>query len=423
MKNNTSKEFSQWSTDSHTSGLTRREFLRQSTLFVAGMAFVSCSDFSIEPKNDSPGILVGDYSPKRVVIVGAGLSGLVAGYELKRAGHKVTILEARNRVGGRVFTLRSPFSDGHYAETGAARIPPDHNLTLGYANHFGLTLDPFYPGSGLYVDFSNGSRTLIPASSFLDDRPWPGSVKHSEYVTIRGGMEKLPKAFAESLCGRIHLTSPVESVEQTPDSIFVRVSEGAEFTADRVLCTVPLPVLKLIHFIPALSPEKVEASNGGYNYMASTRVFVQFARRFWEGEELNGWANTDWPEEIWHSTWDRVGPRGVLLSYLRGSRAIELDQLSEENRIEHVLNRWNNIFPGVQDHVENGTSHSWVLQKWSGGAYAWPTAAQDEALSSYIGMAEGRIHFAGEHASENHGWLQGALVSGLRAAMEIHEGD
>ena len=56
-------------------------------------------------------------------------------------------------------------------------------------------------------------------------------------------MEKLPRALAESLCGRIHLTSPVESVKQTPDSIFVRVSEGAEFTADRVLCTVPLPAL------------------------------------------------------------------------------------------------------------------------------------------------------------------------------------
>ena len=50
-----------------------------------------------------------------MIIVGAGISGLVAGYELSRAGHDVTILEARNRVGGRVFTLRTPFSDGHFA--------------------------------------------------------------------------------------------------------------------------------------------------------------------------------------------------------------------------------------------------------------------------------------------------------------------
>ena len=48
---------------------------------------------------------------------------------------------------------------------------------------------------------------------------------------------------------------------------------------------------------------------------------------------------------------------------------------------------------------------------------------KNEALASHIGKAEGRIHFAGEHASDYHGWMQGALVSGLRAAGEIHEAD
>ena len=50
--------------------------------------------------------------PKKVVIVGAGLAGLAAGYELKRAGHNPVILEAQQRVGGRVYTLRDPFTEG-----------------------------------------------------------------------------------------------------------------------------------------------------------------------------------------------------------------------------------------------------------------------------------------------------------------------
>ena len=150
---------------------------------------------------------------------------------------------------------------------------------------------------------------------------------------------------------------------------------------------------------------------------------MQFANRFWESEGLNGWGNTDWPEEIWQPTWDREGPKGVLLSYLFFDRADEIDQLSETDRIEHVLNRWENVFPGVQDHVEGGTSLSWVQQEWSGGAVAYPAPEQNEALAAYIGAAEGRIHFSGEHASDYHGWMQGALVSGLRAATEIHEGE
>ena len=52
----------------------------------------------------------------KVVIVGAGMAGLVAGYELMQAGHDVTLLEARGRVGGRVQTIRSPFEHGLHAE-------------------------------------------------------------------------------------------------------------------------------------------------------------------------------------------------------------------------------------------------------------------------------------------------------------------
>ena len=408
------------------SDLTRREFIRQSMLLAAGMALVSCEDDQVETGHESPGALSGTQPSKRVIIVGAGISGLVAGYELSCAGHDVTILEARNRVGGRVYTLRTPFSDGHFADAGAARILPDHDMTIGYADHFGLTLDPFYPESSYYVNLSDDERTLISASDYLNNPPWEGfPVNRKDFIKIRGGTDKLPQAFADTLSDLIHLATPVESIEQNADGIIVVVSDGTEYSADSALCTVPLPVLNRIQFSPQLSDAKVEASSGGYDYAASTRVFMQFANRFWESEGLNGWGNTDWPEEIWHPTWDRGGARGLLMSYLFYDRAVELDQLSEENGTQHLLNRWTNVFPGVYDNIEleHSTSHSWVLQEWSGGAWASPTEEQNDALASHIGVAEGRIHFAGEHASDYHGWMQGALVSGLRAATEIHEGE
>ena len=85
----------------------------------------------------------GDGKPKRVVIVGAGLAGLAAGFELKRAGHTPIILEAQQRVGGRVYTLRDPFTEGLYAEVGAMRIPRAHTLTMSYVEKFGLKTNDF----------------------------------------------------------------------------------------------------------------------------------------------------------------------------------------------------------------------------------------------------------------------------------------
>jgi monoamine oxidase len=92
-----------------TRGLTRRKFLLSSSLAAAGV--------SLLPGKALANALIGPSgSPKRVLILGAGLSGMVAGYELSQLGHEVTILEARMRPGGRVHTLREPFSDGLYAE-------------------------------------------------------------------------------------------------------------------------------------------------------------------------------------------------------------------------------------------------------------------------------------------------------------------
>src|SRR5512134_1413147 len=86
-------------------------------------------------------------APKKVIVVGAGLAGLAAAYELQRAGHQPLILEAQQRVGGRVFTLREPFADGLYGEAGAMRIPRAHDLTMAYIEKFGLPVSPFVMGN------------------------------------------------------------------------------------------------------------------------------------------------------------------------------------------------------------------------------------------------------------------------------------
>jgi len=409
------------------SDITRREFIRRSLILSAGASLIiSCEDNENIPSNpisSSPGMLSSNGNAKKIIVIGAGMSGLVAAYELVRVGHDVTILEARDRIGGRVLTIRSPFSNKHFAEGGAARIKPSHNLTLGYANHFNLNLDPFYATSGDYVNMSNGNREIISNNTYLNTSY--GSILRNEYLKIRGGSDLLPRSFYNSsaLSNKIYLGVPVTSIHQQNNNVTVQTSNGNQFIADRVLCTVPITVLNKIQFTPPLSPEKQTAMNGGYRYAPSTRVYMQFQNRFWENESLNGWGNSDIPEEIWQPTWDLAGSTGIIMSYLRWTAAQEMDALSEEERINYILSRWENIFPGAASSLQSGMSQSWAEEEWSKGAWASPTGSQDAALANHIGLAEDRIHFAGEHASDDHGWMQGALFSGLRAAAEINEGN
>src|SRR4029077_8113708 len=133
--------------------IDRREFLKLSLLAAASAQLTPLESWSLTPQ-----ALPHAVSSKKVLVVGAGLAGLVGGYELTQAGHDVTILEAQLRPGGRVQTVREPFSDGLYAEAGAARIPDNHALTLHYVKHFGLTLVPFFPTKLSMVYLLGGKR-------------------------------------------------------------------------------------------------------------------------------------------------------------------------------------------------------------------------------------------------------------------------
>lgn len=138
-------------------GLTRRGFVERlglvggySAAYLGMQALgllhstpATAADFALPPHGGQG---------RRVAVLGAGIAGLVAAYELKRAGWDVTVLEASWRIGGRVWTVRGgdrivqqgredqrcSFEDGLYFNAGAARIPHSHHATLGYARRLGV---------------------------------------------------------------------------------------------------------------------------------------------------------------------------------------------------------------------------------------------------------------------------------------------
>jgi monoamine oxidase len=116
-------------------------------------------------------------TPQKVAVLGAGLAGLAAAYELTQAGHDVTLLEARTRAGGRVYTLRHPFSDGLYSEAGAIFIPASHELTMKYVKLFALPLDLVSPRDWVFLCYLRGKRIKLAEGESLE---WPPELTPAE---------------------------------------------------------------------------------------------------------------------------------------------------------------------------------------------------------------------------------------------------
>ncbi len=450
-------------------------------------------------------------APKRVVVVGAGLAGLVAAFELKRQGHRVTLLEAQNRVGGRIYTLRAPFAPGLYAEAGGMRIPRAHDLTLSYCQLFGLPLRPFVMGNPKALVHLGGTRmtraeadrdpTRLPfvladhergrtadelwdleigdlramvahdgpaawdhivreydeysLHEFLRARGWSkGAIEYFTVVNfleadmhnslveilredlggayvdmqeIAGGMDALPNAFYPHLKDEIRFGANVFAIDQDPDGVTVHFKTEADRFAERAdfaVITVPFSVLRTIETLTPFSGAKQRAIRQ-LNYHASTKILFQVRERFWEEEDgiLGGGSVTELPiRRLNYPTPDPQTGRGVLLaSYTWGQDALQWGAMDEETRLEEALDDVERIHPRIRDVYEGGASHAWYSDRWARGAFAMFAPGQQTELQADIVAPEGRIHFAGEHCSLYHAWIQGALESGIRAAQAIHE--
>ena len=451
-----------------------------------------------------------DQPGKRVIIVGAGMAGLVAGYELARAGHDPMILEAQNRVGGRIYTLRK-FAPGLYAEAGAMRIPRVHDLTLGYIEHFGLELRPFVMGNAKGLVYVGGKRMTAEQAGLTPDelgfavaehergrsfsdlweeatrdlRAWletdqvagwerirreydgytlreflelkgfsEGAIEmygvmnfveaginnavveefredfgkaYEDMQEIVGGSDGLPNAFYAELADRIRFGAEVHAIDQDTDAVTVHFKTEAgrySVSGDHAIVTLPFSVLRQVEIMTPFSREKQRAIRQ-LNYAASTKILFQVRERIWETDDgiFGGATVTDLPiRRMNYPTPDPTMSRGMLLaSYTWDQDAARWGAMDEETRLEEALEDVSRIHPRIREVYEVGASHAWYDDRYANGAFALFEAGQQTQLQADIVRPEGRIHFAGEHCSLYHAWIQGALESGLRAAQAIHE--
>lgn len=247
------------------------------------------------------------------------------------------------------------------------------------------------------------------------------------YYKIRGGNDRLPHAFALRLAARIRYGSPVVRIERTnSESIRVFFTEFGgpqSLSADRLVIAVPFSLLRRIEVVPPFSAAKTRAIRE-LCYSSSCKVFLQTRTRFWRKEGLSGFGYTDLLGymQVWELGHNQPGPRGLLVGYTKMSGARQIGGLDEAQRVAVTLEAVTKVHPELPRDFEGGTSKCWDEDPWARGGWAISRPGDMRDFEQHIASPEGRIHFAGEHASPwRGGWMQAALESGERAAKEINE--
>ena len=418
--------------------LTRREFLGAAT----------AATFSFRAKR------------KHVVVIGAGLAGLTCARRLEQLGFRVTVLEARDRVGGRVLTLRDAF-EGRYAEAGAEFVAVHHEQTLGLLRRLGIGFefaDRFLPDvyrrgrrhpfrrfitdeTGDDIGRFHTRVARLRPSPALDTRSaaWlmrdldlsdrarflighelrEGYGVEPEYLSllflvqqsrvsrdaatvfrIRGGADRLPLALARGL--DVQLEEPASHVERSSSGVSV---DGID--ADFCAVTVPVPVLASTEFEPALAPV-VEGAIERLAYGHGVKTVLEYERRPTRGVVADLTFQTAWDVS-----------RSLVTAYTTGRNGLLLGSVSRRTRPLLIADELDEIYPGSRGYYERGETVSWHTDGWSQGTAVAYAPGQVKQFQAALRGPSGRLYFAGEHTDAFAGTMEGAVRSGRRVAETI----
>lgn len=454
---------------SNNNAIDRRNFIKSAFLTSAGLC-MSATRVGAQSNGET------------VLVIGAGISGLMTAKKLKANGFQVVVLEGRDRIGGRIWSnsdlgatldLGAAWIHGIENnpittladEVGAQRSTTDFDALYMYgADASELSDEEIEAAETAYSQIKtqlvaektdadiatamNQAVDRVLADSDLSDRMkqlvrwyvtseieielaadlselshryWDEDEKFpGDDVVLPNGYQQLTDYLAVGL--DIRLNHIVSQITYTEDRVRVTTDQGV-FDGDRVVVTLPLGVLKSgnVTFVPNLPAEKTGAI-GRLELGTLDKLALKFTDRFWPTDAHRMGLledNTDKTFEFWNMTVHNNEP--ILVALFRGDHARALELLTEQEVTDLAMANLRLMFgSSIPDPTEVLLTR-WYTDPFAQGAYVHvPPGAQPDDLDVLAEPIEDRVFFAGEATNDTYwGTVHGAYLSGQREADRI----
>jgi len=453
--------------------MDRRELLR-----LLGLVLLGSGTGAYSIGKDRGGGIPG----RQVLIIGAGLAGLAAARELGQHGQESIVLEARDRIGGRIYTsnrwpdlpldLGATWIHGVNGnpitaiadQIGARRlITSDERAAIYNTNGAEITAPEMARLGGISKQMQAGLRraqnserdgSLQQSISLLEkqlansssdrrflsfclsseiEHEYAGSARQlsshwfdsdkkleGDDALFAQGYKLITDYLAQGL--DVRRNQVVQEVHWQGPRIRVRTPDK-EYLADRVVVTLPLGVLqhKGVKFIPELPAEKLNAINKlGMGVL--NKCCLRFTQAFWP-------RDIDWLQYIsaQHGEWtewvsyQRAAQMPVLVGFNAADRGRQIEAWSEEQIVASAMQTLRTIFgAGIPDPIDHQITR-WAADPFARGSYSFPALGSTPEMRNLLARpVDRRLFFAGEATNKDFfATAHGAYWSGLRAATEL----
>lgn len=403
----------------------------------------------------------------------------MAARELARAGRQVTILEARDRCGGRIHPL--PVADfGYPAEAGAEFIHGEAPITRGLLREAGIRSLPIegtawtvahgkfaprelgFPGQDelqralgrleqdltlaeflnthfsepRYQELRRSIERMVESYDAADPAKISVSALRDEWMDggrgeqsrLAGGYGPLIDVLAKDCRdhgARLHFNAIVTAVESADGTILVRCVDGSSHPCDGVVLAVPIPLLREIALPAAEQARAAAAANIGFGNVI--KLLIRFRTQWWTEPPFDlsnpSFLISDAPIPVWWT--QRPDPRPVLTGWFGGPKTSGMASLDERELIELGLGSLASLFDleprRVRDGVIAARAIDWARDPFARGAYSYATPQTRAAQSLLATSGAAAIYFAGEalYSGPEMGTVEAALHNGRATARMI----